>query len=301
MNLRWIGTMLLALALVTSSAGGARATGDGGSSGWGGTTVDDIYTSLDGSIEFSDFRFYGVDPDDLTIEVGDTDITFSGDASVTGFGWEGFKIRYTVRSLTDAEIIATALQLDSEVSGRKGAVFATKKIRSPREEHSRLLWGSFESWKRGDGDDDWGDDWDDDGPWSGENEARGDFGRRGWRGKGHGSEHIGTLRAYNIAAGWICGCGHHHESVDDVESECSIEQAMDSIEYDGEGVLHIEDTVKLFSFGKGGVTWHSVRNSYVVTPEPGTAGLFGLGLAGLIGSGRRRQRKTAHSPRSAKS
>ena len=293
MNSRWIGTMLLALGLVTGFAGGARATGDGGSSGWGGTTVDDVYTSLDGSLEFSDFRFYGVDPDDLTIEVGDTDITFSGDASVTGFGWEGFKIRYTVRSLTDAEIIATALQLDSEVSGRKGAVFATKKIRSPREGHSSRPWVSFESWRHGDD-----DDWDDDRPWRGEHKARGGFG--GWRGEGHGSEHIGTLRAYNIAAGWICGCGHHHESADDVESECSIEQAMDSIEYDGEGVLHIEDTVKLVSFGKGRVTWHSVTNSYVVTPEPGTAGLFGLGLAGLIGSGRRR-RKTAGSSRSAKS
>lgn len=273
-----IWSVLLVLGLAVVHSGAALATGSGfggfGSPGAGDPQdVDDVYTSLDGSLEFSGFRFVGIDPDDVTIEIGESDITFSGESSLTGFGLDTFKISYNVRTLTDSGIIATSLGLDSQVDGSSGAVIATKRISAPREPAARLPWVSLHS-LRDDDDHDHG------------RRSHGD-----WLGGGEfpSFEHIGTLIAYNIASGWICGCGHHHSQREDVESECRIEQDEDSIEYEPETVLHIEDTVKLFSIGKNGVTWRSLTNSYVATPEPGTASLLALGLVGLVASGRRRR------------
>lgn len=296
----WIWRVLLVLGFVTGIASGAQATGTGGPSGWGGWsggTIDDVFESLDGTLEFSEFRFHGVDPDDIEIEIGQSGITFSGDASVTGFGFDMFQISYTVRALTDAEIRGTTLHMDSDIEGRHGSVFASKKISAPREKVPKLPWMSGGPWKK---DHSWNHGDRDDGSWKGDPPKNKKTGHGGWGRKGDRFEHIGTLLAYNIAGGWVCGCGHHHESAKDIEEDCGIEQSSDSIEYDSERVLHIKDTVKLLSFnkgGKGGVYWHSLTNDYVVTPEPGTASLIGLGLGGLIVSGRWR-RRTAGRKRS---
>lgn len=295
MKSRWIWKVLLLLAIatgVTGFGGGAQATGAGGPSDWGdrgGETLDEVFESLDGTLEFSEFRFHGVDPKDLEIEIGERGITFSGNASITGFDHDMFQISYTVRALTESGIRSTTLRLDSDIEGGHGAVLASKKISAPRDKVPKLPWLSIDSWKQ-DGDRKHGD-WDDK-SWKGDDYKGGKSGHDGWGHKGDGFDPIGTLLAYNIAGGWVCGCGHHHESAKDVEDECGIEQASDSIDYDSERVLHILDTVKLLSFGKsekGAVSWHSVSNEYVVTPEPGTAGLIGLGLVGLIVSERRRR------------
>jgi hypothetical protein len=288
MTRSWVGRALFVLGIVAGLAGGAQATGTGGPPGWrgwSGDSIDDVFESLDGTLEFSEFRFYGVDPDDIDIEIGERGITFSGNESVTGLDFDRFQIRYTVRALTDLGIAGTTLRMDSDTEGGRGAVIASKKIRAPRDEVPKLPWMSGDSWKK---EGSWKHgDWDDDESW------KGGPPEGGWGRKGDGFEHIGTLLAYNIAGGWVCGCGHHHESAKDIEEGCGIEQASDHIEYDSERVLHIEDTVRLLSFGKGekdsktGVSWLSLTNDYVVTPEPGTAGMIGLGLAGLILSQRR--------------
>jgi len=287
--------LMMLLALAGLHAGAAQATGSGYGGGYGGYgggyggygggsgSSEDVYQSLDGKLEFSDLHFIGIDPDDVTIEVGESSITFSGDVSISGYGWDHFRIGYTVRTLTDDEIIATGLDLESEVAGT-GAVFATKKILAPRMRHP---WGPMVTVP----------DW----------EREGERGRSAPRARGHGKtpygrddhgwkrrrgpkfEPIGTLLAFNIASGWICGCGHHHDRIEDVENECRIERDSDSIEYDGETMLKILDTVKLVSFGKSGAHWQSVTNSYLVTPEPGTAGLLGIGLVGLLLARRRRR------------
>ncbi|MGI9590789.1 MAG: hypothetical protein ACR2P8_05435, partial [Myxococcota bacterium] len=214
-------TTLLVIGMGVLTSGVAGATGSHSWHRGGYSSIDDVFPSLDGTLEFSDFKFFGIDPDEVEIEVGESSITFSGDISLDGFDWDAFRIGYTVRALDGQTIVGTQLDLDSEVRG-KGAVLATKKIKAPREREPWLPLVSFPSW---------GDDWDD--------------------GKGHHHrphfEHIGKLVAFNIASGWVCGCGHHHDRIEDVEKECSIERDSDRIAFDDETTLKILDSIKLLS------------------------------------------------------
>jgi hypothetical protein len=268
--------LVLALGGLVLFAGGAQATGTGfGESG----ELDTILISGDGTLEFSDFQFRGIDPDEVTIDVLDDGLRFSGDVSLDRFGVDWFKISYSVRSLTDLQIIGTSLTLESQVDARNGAVVARKLITAPRESYGDSPWEHPRSWD----DDHWDDDrWDDD-----HNRWNGFGGKLSGKG-GRGLERIGTLVAYEIASGWICGCGHHHPRVEDVEDECRIERDSDEIGYAPRSLLHIEDTVKLLAAAGGGVHWGSLTNRYLVTPEPGTAALLALGLTGLVIIGRRR-------------
>ena len=252
-------------------AGGAQATGTGFG---GGGSLDEVFVSGDGTLEFSDFQFRGIGPDEVTIDVLDDGIRFSGDESLNRFGVDWFKISYSVRSLTDLQIIGTSLGLESQVDARNGAVVARKLITAPRDGYGDKPWQHPRSW------DD--DRWDDD-----HNRWNGFGGKLSGKG-GPGIDRIGTLIAYEIGSGWICGCGHHHPRVDDVEDECRIERDTDEIGYAPRSLLNIEDSVKLLAAAGGRVHWGSLTNRYLVTPEPGTAALLALGLTGLVAAGRRR-------------
>jgi hypothetical protein len=247
--------------------GSAGATG----TGWGGEGSDLVLRSTDGALEFFDFRFVGIHEDDVTIDVTDRDITFSGDESVHFIGLEHFQIQYSVRALGGLELIGTSLALDSEVDVKfgLGGVIAKKEIKAPRAPEPHPY------------------------PGEGSKEGADGLGARleSWGGgyEKPAFDHFGKLLAYNISGGWVCGCGHHHSSLSDVESECAIEQATDEIAYDPEPELRIKDSINLFALGAASATWNAVTNSYVLTPEPGSAALMAMGLVGLVLAGRRQR------------
>lgn len=257
-NRIWTLGLVLGWAVLHADAAPAMGIGPGG-----GEILDAVFVSGDGTLEFSDFRFHGIEADDVTIEVLDDGITFSGDESLTCFGFDRFRVSYTVRALHGEAVFGTSLDLDSTVEARNGAVFAKKKIRAPRDPENELPWVSLV-------------DWEDD-PRGGTGELSG-LGKHG----GRGGQHIGNLVAFELASDWICGSGHHHLRLAEVEDECRIERKFDELEFDPEPELRITDTVSLLSLGKGDVAWNSVTNRFLVTPEPGSAALLALGLFGLL-------------------
>jgi hypothetical protein len=94
------------------------------------TSLDDVYRSGNGMLEFSDFDFFGVDRELISLTVLDDGIRFGSLAPSSGYGFEAFAISYKV-SAVDAsrQISGASLRLDSGTHRRGfGKVLALQRL-----------------------------------------------------------------------------------------------------------------------------------------------------------------------------
>ena len=198
----------------------AQATSLAGTAGSSHSPWPTEVISGNGKLKFSHFDSGGIDPHDITLDVLDDGLRFSGPVTRHRLGLEFFHISYKVTALDPSMPIAGgSLGLESLTSRHPlSKVFATKTL----------------------------------------------------LGKGNAFfPELKFLSTYDIQS--------KHKKLFDEKTF-----------HTARNVVHVKDTVLLLTTGPR-TSWIASTNRFSVVPEPGSAGLFALGVSGLAILGRRRR------------